>query len=58
LKEKSSPSAFEPVALFFFEMGMSLSELEEYSEPEAMARDGKAGKRADEGNRTLTTAVV
>jgi hypothetical protein len=47
LKEKSSPSAFEPVALFFFDMGMSLSELEAYSEPEAMARDEKAGKRAD-----------
>jgi hypothetical protein len=28
-------------------MGMSLSELEAYSEPEAMARDEKAGKRAD-----------
>jgi hypothetical protein len=54
LKEKSSLSAFEPVALFFFDMGISLSELEEYSEPEAMAKRWKSGlQKGRQGNRTL-----
>jgi hypothetical protein len=38
LKEKSSLSVFEPDALFLFVMGTSLSELEEYSEPDTMAK--------------------
>ena len=56
LKEKSSPSAFEPVALFRFVMGASLSELEEYSEPDAIAKGERRGGNGRRENRRLTTA--
>jgi len=42
LNEKSPPSAFEPEPLFFV-MGLSLSELEECSEPEAIGGSSRSG---------------